>query len=93
MQVYRFVYYWLDTWVLANPLSVKKNIFFGKKTTFQKIHRTESPQFTEQNRHNSPNETATIHRTEPPQFTEHNRHNSPNFEEEFFIKLLNITKL
>jgi len=64
--------------VAGQAVVCEKKFFSVKHTTFQKIHRTESPQFTEQNRHNSPNETATIHRTEPPQFTERNRHNSPN---------------
>lgn len=35
-------------------------------------------QVTEQNRHNSPNETPTIHRTKPQQFTERNLNNSPD---------------
>ena len=48
------------------------------------IHRMKTPQFTEQNRHNSPNKIAIIHRTKSPQFTERNHHNSPNWKEKIF---------
>ena len=58
--------------LLSQSLVGKTSVYLSPPAT---IHRTEPPQFTEQNRHNSPNRTATIHRMESPQFTEFRRRN------------------